>query len=502
MEKFQKDIIKTVIEKYRKIWAVTHCISLMGWDSETYMPREGVKERSVANAEMSTLYQELLLGEEFVSLVERASNMNDLNPYEAGTIRVLRREITKMKKLPPELIYELEKTTSEAFQVWRVSREEDKFDPFVPYLRKILELNREMADKLGYDENPYDALLDLSEEGLHTKDVKSMFDNLSPALKGILTKVNNEGYFSKKHTLEDKKYDETGMKRVNDMVLELLQYPRNRARIDVSPHPFTIGFGLNDVRITTRYEGYDFKRSLFSTIHEFGHATYELQIDTDLDMTPIGTGVSLGIHEGQSRFWENVVGRSPAFAGLIKPLLDSELKITTNYSAEELYRYFASVRSSLIRTEADEVTYNLHIALRFNLELKLINGELSVEELPQAWAEKSESLLGVKPRNYADGVLQDVHWSHGSFGYFPTYTLGNVVASMVARKMAGDIGKVQDLIVDKGITEIKNYLKSNLHSYGATYAPKDLLQKVFGYSYNPSDLTDYLENKYIKKSTY
>jgi carboxypeptidase Taq len=292
------------------------------------------------------------------------------------------------------------------------------------------------------------------------------------------------------------------MKMVNDRVLELLHYPRNRARIDVSPHPFTVGFGLNDVRITTRYEGYDFKRSLFSTIHEFGHATYELQIDNELDMTPIGTGVSLGIHEGQSRFWENVVGRSPAFAGLIKPLLDSELKITINYGQEELYRYFASVRPSLIRTEADEVTYNLHIALRFNLELKLINGELSVEELPQAWAEESESLLGVKPRNYADGVLQDVHWSHGSFGYFPTYTLGNVVASMVARKMAGDIGNVQDLISENGITEIKNYLKSNLHSFGATYAPKDLLQRVFGYSYNPSDLVYYLENKYIKKSAY
>ncbi|MGC8558567.1 MAG: carboxypeptidase M32, partial [Nitrososphaeria archaeon] len=418
MEKFEKDIMKTIIGRYRKIWAVTHCISLMGWDSETYMPREGVRERSVASAEMSTLYQELLLSEEFVSLVERASNINDLNPYEAGTIRVLKREITKMKRLPPELIYELEKITSEAFQVWKVLREEDRFDPFVPYLKKILELNRKMADKLGYDENPYDALLDLSEEGLHTRDVKSVFDNLSPALKGILVKVNSEGYFNQRHALEDKKYDETGMKMVNDMVLELLQYPKNRARIDVSPHPFTIGFGLNDVRITTRYEGYDFKRSLFSTIHEFGHATYELQIDNDLDMTPIGTGVSLGIHEGQSRFWENVVGRSPAFAGLIKPLLDSKLKITTNYSSEELYRYFASVRPSLIRTEADEVTYNLHIALRFNLELKLINGELSVEELPQAWAEESESLLGVKPKNYANGVLQDVHWSHGSFGYF------------------------------------------------------------------------------------
>jgi len=502
MEKFRNDIMKTIIEKYRRIWAVTHCISLMGWDSETYMPREGIRERSVANAEMSTLYQELLLKEEFVSLVERASGKDDLNPYEAGTIRVLKREITKMKKLPPELVYELEKTTSEAFQVWRVSREENKFDPFVPYLKKIIELNREVANKLGYDDNPYDALLDLSEEGLRTRDIKSIFDNLSPALKGILGRVDSEGYFSKRHELDGIKYDESAMKRVNDRVLELLHYPRNRARIDVSPHPFTVGFGLNDVRITTRYEGYDFKRSLFSTIHEFGHATYELQIDNELDMTPIGTGASLGIHEGQSRFWENVVGRSPPFAGLIKPLLDSELKITANYGAEELYRYFASVRPSLIRTEADEVTYNLHIALRFNLELKLINGELSVEELPQAWAETSESLLGVKPRNYADGVLQDVHWSHGSFGYFPTYTLGNVVASMIARKIANDIGKVQDLISENGIVEIKNYLKSNLHSFGATYAPKDLLQRVFGYTYNPSDLVHYLEKKYIEKSAY
>ncbi len=174
--------------------------------------------------------------------------------------------------------------------MWRVARQENKFDPFVPYLKKILNLNREMADKLGYEENPYDALLDLNEEGLLTRDVKSLFDELEPALKDILNKVNEEGRFTHRHPLEDKRYDETAMKRVNEYVLKLLKYPEGRARIDTSPHPFTIGLGLNDVRITTRYEGHDFKRSLFSTIHEFGHATYELQIDPDLDMTPIGTG--------------------------------------------------------------------------------------------------------------------------------------------------------------------------------------------------------------------
>ncbi|NAZ32171.1 MAG: carboxypeptidase M32, partial [Acidilobus sp.] len=332
MAKFENPVIKELLERYRRIWSLEHAMSLMGWDEETYMPSQGVVERATAMAELRTLYQELITSDQFVSLVERASKQEGLNEYERGVVRVLTREITILKKIPPSLNYELTKTSQEAFIAWREAKAKSDFQMFRPYLEKIVELNRQMAEKLGYEENPYDALLDLHEEGLRTRDVRGVFSVLEPAMKRVLDRVTSEGYFSSPSPLEETKYEEAAMRRVNEAVLSLLGYPTDRARLDVSPHPFTINMGVNDVRITTRYEGFDFKRSLFSVVHEFGHATYELQIDPELDMTPIGTGASLGVHEGQSRFWENVVGRTLSFVKVIRPILDRELGFTRAYS--------------------------------------------------------------------------------------------------------------------------------------------------------------------------
>ena len=500
--KFENPVIREILEKYRRLWSLNHAMALMGWDEETYMPQAGVVERATAMAELRTLYQELLTSEQFVSLVERAKAQENLNEYERGVVRVLDREITILKKIPPSLNYELTKTAQEAFIAWREAKAKSNFEMFRPYLDKIIDLNRQIAERLGYDENPYDALLDLNEEGLRTRDVRRVFDVLEPSLRKVLDKVMSEGYFTAKSPLEETKYDEAAMRRVNEAVLSLLEYPMDRARLDVSPHPFTINMGVNDVRITTRYEGFDFKRSLFSVVHEFGHATYELQVDPELDMTPIGGGVSLGVHEGQSRFWENVVGRSPAFARLVKPILDRELGFTRNYTDEEIYRYFAGVKPSLIRTEADEVTYNFHILLRFELELMMINGEVKTSELPELWKERMEKLLGVRPSNDAEGVLQDVHWAHGTLGYFPTYTLGNIVASMMLKDLNNAGLMISDLVNSKNFKAIKDYLRDKVHRWGSTFAPKDLLRRSFGKEYSPEDLVDYLQKKYIERRPY
>jgi carboxypeptidase Taq len=500
MSKFQNPVIKEITEKYRRIWAITHANSLLSWDSEIYMPERGVSERSIALAELNVLYRELILKDDFVSLVEKGKNEKDLNTWESGTIRVLDREINKMKKIPPELLFELQKTSSEAFQVWKNAKAQKKFDAFLPYLKKLVELNIQIAEKLGYQEKPYDALLDMYEEGLNTRDVKAVFDSLKPGLKNYLEKIKG-GKFYGVHELEGVSYETSSMEKVNKEVLKMIEYPEERARIDVSPHPFTISMGINDVRITTRYEGYDFKRSLFSVLHEFGHATYELQIDPELDMTPIGTGVSLGIHEGQSRFWENVVSRTLAFTESVKPVLDKYLGFTSKYSPEDVYRYFAMVKPSPIRTEADEVTYNLHISLRFEIEQMLIEKELKPEDVPEVWDNMMQDLLGIKPADISEGALQDVHWAHGTFGYFPTYTLGNIVASMMMKKLSGK-NKIYELVRNRAFKEIKEFLKENVHQYGSSLSPKDLLIKSFGKSYSPEDLLDYIQYKYINGIEY
>lgn len=494
---FENPIIKEILNKYRVIWAISHAQSLMGWDAETYMPREGVRERAIAQSELSVLSQQLILRPEFVKLVDKASQIEDLNDYERGIVRVLRRHIRIAKALPPWLVAEYSKVTQEAVVVWREAKQQNDFMKFKPYLEKIVELERKAADYLGWEEHPYDALLDLYEEGLRTRDVDRILGYLEREIKRILNKVMSEGVYPKEHPLEKVKYRREDMEKVNLKVLELFGFPiGNRARIDVSAHPFTQSMGIFDVRITTRYEGFDFKRTLLSVVHEFGHALYELQIDERLMATPIGQGVSLGVHEGQSRFWENIIGRSREFVEILYPILREHLDFLDKYTSEDLYYYFNTVRPSLIRTEADEVTYNLHILLRAKIEKQLISGEIRVDDVPEIWDNTMEELLGIRPKNYAEGVLQDIHWSMGSIGYFPTYTLGNLVAAQMKYHMMKEIN-IHEKILNKEFEEIKKWQKEKIHKWGSTYAPKELLRKAFGEEYEPKYFIKHLEEKYL-----
>ncbi len=496
---FENKLVKEIIEKYRVIWALGHARALMKWDSQTYMPEEGVHERAIAGSELSVLAQKLILKPEFVELVDKASQIEDLNVYEKGVIRVLQRTIRIMKALPSEFIAEYSKVTQEAMLTWKQAKEKNDYNIFKPYLEKIIELSKKQAEYLGWEDHPYDALLDLYEEGLRTRDVNYILNYLKKEIKRILDKVMNEKIYPSKHELEEKKYDPVAMEKVNKKILELLGFPiGKRARLDVSPHPFTQSMGIYDVRITTRYEGYDFKRTLISTIHEFGHALYELQIDPALSTTPITGGVSLGIHEGQSRFWENIVGRSLDFIETIYPILRENIEFVKEYSPEEIYYYFNTVRPSLIRTEADEVTYNLHILLRTELEKLMVAGEIKADDLPELWNNMMEELMGIKPRNHSEGVLQDIHWSMGSIGYFPTYTLGNLVAAQMRYYMLKESIDLSEVIRSRNFKTIQEWQKEKIHKWGKTFAPKELLRKAFGEEYNPEHFVKYLEEKYLK----
>ncbi|MEM1596178.1 MAG: carboxypeptidase M32 [Desulfurococcaceae archaeon] len=494
---FENPLIKDILEKYRVIWALGHAMALMGWDSETYMPREGVKDRAVARAELALLQQQLLLKPELVELVEKADKIENLNDYEKGVVRVLKRSIRIAKALPPWLVAERAKVTQEAMVVWREAKARNNFELFKPYLEKIFDLSRKTADYLGWEKHPYDALLDLYEEGLKTEDVDRILGFLKNNLKQIIDKVLSEGRFPREHPLEKIQYDVRKMELVNQKILEILNYPMGtRGRLDTSAHPFTIDMGINDVRITTRYEGVDFKRTMFSVIHEFGHALYQLQIDPSLAYTPIGEGVSLGVHEGQSRFWENIIGRSREFVELIYPVLREHLDFIKQYTPDDLYYYFNTVKPSFIRVDADEVTYNIHILLRTELEKQALTGEVKIPDLPELWNDYMEKLLGIKPRTYSEGILQDIHWSMGSIGYFPTYTLGNIIAASMRYAMENEI-KLKEKIANSEFKIIQDWQRSKIHRYGSTYPPKVLLRKAIGVDYEPEHLIKYLSEKYL-----
>ncbi|MEM3871406.1 MAG: carboxypeptidase M32 [Nitrososphaeria archaeon] len=498
MEKpFQNKLVLEVLERYKVVWSIEHAMALLSWDSETYMPEDGVEERSVAFSQLDLLKQKFLTEESFMKLVDRANEEKDLNEYEKGVLRVLNREIRVYRLLPPKLVEELAKVTQEAKIVWRNARIANNFQAFQPYLEKIFSLSRECAECLGYKEHPYDALLDLYEEGLTSRDVTQIFDSIKSRLKILLERIQSEKLFSGRHPLEDLEYDKSVMEKVNLWVAEKLGYDKKRFRIDVSAHPFTIHMGLKDVRITTRYEGKDFKSTLFSTIHEYGHALYGLQHNEAFTFTPLANGASLGLHESQSRFWENIIGRSREFCTAIYPFLKENLNLLENYSIEDLYRYFNIVRPTLIRVDADEVTYNFHILVRYNLEKALIKNEVRVTELPTLWNSMIEETLGIRPKTDSEGVLQDIHWSLGSIGYFPTYTIGTILSAQVRHNILKDVPDFYEKISRLEFSEVKEWLRRKIHYWGAMYPPKELIKRMLGEDINPEYFIRYLEEKYL-----
>jgi len=483
-------LIEEINSKYRRIKAISHAQALLRWDLETYMPPKGASARGVASAELSVMEQETYLS--IAPLVDRAQELKDLNDVERGIVRVVGRELKYYTAIPPEVVKELSQITSEASVVWRQARRESQFHKFKSYLEKIVELERTIAEKLGYKEHPYDALLDRYEEGFTVKEVDSLYQELLPSSKEIMEKVVAEGRFPSSHELEEVRYDVEEMRGVNVFLTELLGMPKDRFRMDVSTHPFTTGIAVDDVRITTRYEGKDFRATMFSTIHESGHAIYELQLDPKLEYTPVGNAASYAIHESQSRFWENVIGRSAQFLQLIYPELKSRLSFLSRYSLEDLYRYFNMVRPSPIRVDADEVTYNFHTAVRYELEKKLISGDMSVSDVPSAWDDLMEKFLGIRPKNDSEGCLQDGHWSGGSFGYFPSYTLGNVIAAQLKYTF-----NLEEKVRMGDFNSIKEFLREKVHRWGSIYPPKELLRRATGREYDPSSLIKYLREKYL-----
>jgi len=494
----ENHIVNQILDAYKPMWSLNHAISLMGWDFETYMPTSGTEERGMADSQLHILHKNLLLNKDFVGLVESAKKLDGLSDLEKGIVRVLNREITKQIKIPNELTQAESLERIRGNMVWREARQKSDFMMYAPHLKKMIEIKKQIAEKIGYEKHPYDALLDSFEEDLTVDDLDKVFGELTPRIQKILKKLVDLGSpFCKESKLAKSKYDIQSVDKLNHDILTLLQYDRKRFRMDVSTHPFTETMGLNDVRITTRYEGTDFKKSISSTIHEAGHALYDLQCDQSLSVTPLEGGSSLALHESQSRFWENIVGRSLSFVQLIAPMIRKQVNFANQVSHHELYLYFNNVKADYIRVDADEVTYNLHIALRYEIEKKIFGDDLSVSEIPEFWNDRMEQLLGVRPTKDSQGVLQDTHWSSGLFGYFPTYTLGNLVSAIIASKMRKDLEDYEEEIRRGNFKPIREWLRLKIHQYGSVYAPKVLLDRSLNEGYNPDYFVTYIESKYL-----
>lgn len=496
MKYFENPTIKEILKEYRKIWALGHVSALAAWDSDVMMPRKGSELRGEALAEISMLKQKFLTDPHFVALVERAEK-EDLNDYERGVVRVLKRSIHYYSSLPKELVAEEERVVEHAKKAWEDAKRKSDFGIFKPHLEKIVEIQRKKAEYLGYEGHPYNALLDLYEEGLTVDDVDRMFSTVLPTLTKMLRDIVNSDAYFEHHELEDITYDEQSMRELNRVILTSFGADWERFRVDVSAHPFTIDLGgSHDVRITTWYHGRDFRRSLLAAIHEWGHALYELQQDPELLYTPVLGGVSLGVHESQSRFWENHIGRSLAFVEEAYDDFKFAIPSLEAYSPEEVYRYFNMVRPELIRVEADEISYIPHIALRYELEKAMMEEDISVSELPQAWNEKMERYLGVTPPDDAHGVLQDIHWSLGSIGYFPTYAIGTILSAQIRRAMEKDLGSLDELIHGHHFELVRNWLREKIHRYGSVYPPRELIRRATGEDLNPEHFMKHVKERY------
>jgi carboxypeptidase Taq len=485
--------IKSIIKEYEKIWAIEHAQKLMSWDAETYMPEKSSEERSTAEGIFAKLAQKSLLKKSFQKKIKNAEK-EKTNETEKGIIRILKRNTEILEKLPPSFVEKFAKTTSNARIHWKKARETNKFKEFQKHLQEIIRLNIKKAEYLGF-KKPYDALLDLHEEGLTSKETDKIFSEIKTPLKNILKKIKQSKNYQKTHPLENEKYEQEKLSKINNEILKKFGFDLKRGRMDISTHPFTQELSSNDVRITTRYEKKDFKRSITSTIHEFGHALYELQISPELRKSPAAGGVSMGIHESQSRFWENIIGKNKEFIKINSELFKKNLPFIKKYNTEEIYKYFNNITPSLIRVESDEITYNFHIMLRYEIEKDLIEGKIQTKELPEIWNSKMQEYLGINPSNDREGVLQDIHWSMGSIGYFPTYSIGTILSCQICDKMEKNIGKINDLIKNEEYQKIKDWLKENIHQYGSIYTPKQLIKKSLGEEINPDNFIKHIKEK-------
>ncbi len=481
-----------LIKLSRRLSYISAALSLSGWDEQTYIPLQGFKHRAEFKAILSEYLYDEWTKDYVGDLIEKAKE-GDLDDIQKMNLYWWEKSYKENKKIPKELLIRHVQTSTIAYQVWKEAREKNDFELFKPYLKEIVEILREKAHILGYKNEPYDALVDKYEAEMTAQEIAKIFEKLKSETLRLLNRIGSSNKDFKRYLLNGK-FDKDKQREFCKFLLEKIGFDFNRGRLDETIHPFAIRILPSDVRITTRFYEDNIIASIFGTLHEMGHAFYEIGLKEEYFGMPVGNSVSLGIHESQSRFWENFIGRSLAFWELFYDDLKRFFPYFESVKLEHFYLAINEIKPSFIRVEADELTYNLHIILRFELERDVINGKLNVDDLKDAWNDKFEKLFGIRPKNDNEGILQDVHWS-SEMGYFPTYTLGNLNAAQFFYKMNKDLGNIYTYVRKGDFRTIYNWLKGNIYEKGSLYKPQELVEKVTGERTNPKYLVNYLENK-------
>ncbi|MBE3562507.1 MAG: carboxypeptidase M32 [Hydrogenibacillus schlegelii] len=488
------EALLTVFETVERLRHYHAAAGLMGWDMQTMLPPGGVEARAETMGFFGAESQRLLTEPTFVAALERLEAEGDaLSPEERRMVTVLLRDVRRLQKIPPERYRAFHVLAAKGESIWREARAENDFGAFLPVLRELIQLVREFIDYLEPAGHPYDALLEQYEPGLTVERVDALFRPLREALPRLMA-LAASGETPDRSFLKGR-FPKEAQRALSLRLSEAIGFDYRRGRLDESAHPFTMGIEPTDVRITTRYFEDDPFSSLFSTLHEAGHGIYEQNLPTSLARYGLMAAASMSIHESQSRFYENVVGRSLAFWRYAAPIVAEQFPALAGVEPERLFRAVNVVTPSFIRVEADEVTYNLHIVLRYELEKALFAGELEAEDLPAAWNAKMEELLGLTPPDDARGVLQDVHWSSGLFGYFPSYALGNLYAAMFAEALLRDLPDFHDRIERGDFAPIRAWMTEHVHAHGNRYDPLELLKRATGREPDPAPLLRYLEDK-------
>jgi carboxypeptidase Taq len=496
-----KEAYQELVGRMKEVTVLGNTAGVLGWDQEVYMPAAAAPYRAEQFSLLAGMIHQKSTDPAVGDLISRAESSKDLtsDPLSdsAVNLREWRRSYDRSRKLPQKLVEEMARVTSQAQVEWVEARKENKFSRFQPWLERIVALTQEQAKCYGYKDHPYDALLEDYEPGLTSAQLNHLFPPLKKRLAELVSKITS----SKRQpdlSILKRKCPVPAQVAFCRRLSEAIGFDFSRGRIDVSAHPFTTGLGPADTRITTRFEENNFENAFFSTLHESGHGIYDQNLPGDGHYgTPRSSAVSLGIHESQSRLWENLVGRGLPFWKCFYPELQKAFPgVFDGVTLDAFHFAINHSAPSFIRTESDEVTYNLHICLRYDIEVAVIGGNLKAADIPAAWNHAMERYLGISPPTDALGCLQDVHWSHGSFGYFPTYTLGNLYSAQFFAAANQEVGPLEAKFEKGEFTPLRKWLNERIHAHGQRYRAGDLCKVATGKELSSEFFLNYLEKKF------
>ena len=487
------DAYEALLDHYEQITNLNSANMLLSWDQEVMMPEGGTPARSKQKSALSSLSHDLLTEDQVGEWLDDLGDA-ELTDEQAAVVREIRHDYERAANVPNDLVAEISEKTSEALPKWKQAKAEDDFSVFAPILEELVELKKEYAAHIDDEADPYAVLFADYEPYLDLETAERVLERLREELVPLIEDIAESDV--ELADPFDGEFDVDTQEELARDTLDTLGYDWNHGRVDVAPHPFSSGTQF-DARVTTRFKEDDPVDALMSTIHEFGHARYTLGLPRDQYGSPLGESRDLTVHESQSRLWENHVGRSEVFWEKLLPAMKERFPQVEDATPREGFEAANTVYDdNLIRVEADELTYHMHIVVRFEIERALIEGDLDVEDVPEAWNDKYEEYLGVRPENDAEGCLQDIHWSHGSFGYFPTYSLGSVLAAQIHDALEDDLGDVEEKVREGDFDVIAEWLEEHVHQHGARYTTPELVEEATGEAYNADHFLDYVTEKY------